>query len=104
MSRTRVYSAATMGVMDRFFTALEICREQRILKVNKYCDQHGINASHLYLQRKERCRGFFEIGWAIPLVRSYGVSSFWLLTGLGTMFAPKGAREYEEQLPSASGQ
>lgn len=95
MSRTRQYLPTTTDVMERFFVALEECRAQRILKVSDYCQQNGICSRNLYVQRKYRERGYFEIGWAIPLVRRYGVSAFWLLTGLGKMFAPKGFEEYD---------
>lgn len=99
MSRRRVYSVATIAVMDRFFVALESCRAHKILKVCDYCDDNGILACNLYRQRKDRTRGYFEIGWCVPLVEKYGISALWLLTGLGAMYSPKGREEYDSPLP-----
>lgn len=95
MSRTRQYLPTTSSVMERFFIALEECRAQGKLKVSDYCRDAGIRSRNLYVQRKYQHRGYFEIGWATPLVMKYGVSAFWLLTGLGKMFAPKGFSEYD---------
>lgn len=88
MSKTRNYNADTLAIMDRFFSALEACKQQKLIKtLTAYCDENGIDKPHFYTQRKDRNRGFFEIGWAVPLVRQCGVSSRWLLTGVGSMFA-----------------
>lgn len=88
MSNTRRYNEDTLAVMDRFFTALDACKKQKLIKnFTAYFDAHGIAAPHFYMQRKDRSRGFFEIGWAVPLIRECGISSRWLLTGVGSMFA-----------------
>lgn len=88
MSKTRNYNPDTLAVMERFFTAIEACKQQKLIKtVTTYCAECGIDAPHFYTQRKDRTRGFFEIGWAVPLIRNCGVSSRWLLTGVGSMFA-----------------
>ncbi len=88
MSKTRNYNADTLAVMERFFTAIDACKQAKLIKtLTAYCDAHGIDKPHFYTQRKDRSRGFFEIGWAVPLIRDCGVSSRWLLTGVGSMFA-----------------
>lgn len=88
MSKTRNYNADTLAVMERFFTAMDACKQAKLIKtLTAYCDAHGIDKPHFYTQRKDRSRGFFEIGWAVPLIRDCGVSSRWLLTGVGSMFA-----------------
>lgn len=88
MSKTRNYNADTLAVMERFFTAVAACKQAKLIgTVSAYCNAHGIDTPHFYLQRKDRSRGFFEIGWAVPLIRDCGVSSRWLLTGEGEMFA-----------------
>lgn len=88
MSKTRNYNADTLAVMERFFTAIDACKQAKLIKtLTAYCEAHGIDKPHFYTQRKDRTRGFFEIGWAVPLIRDCGVSSRWLLTGVGSMFA-----------------
>lgn len=88
MSKTRNYSQDTLDVMERFFVALEACKESKVINsVSEYCETNKIAPDALYRQRKHRERGLFEIGWAVPLIRSHGVSARWLLTGVGSMFA-----------------
>lgn len=87
MSRRRAYSEETLGIMRRFFEAVDAIKEyKRISNVQQYLDLIGVPKSHYYMQRKEIHRGFFEVGWIVPLVRNFGISSAWLLTGVGAMF------------------
>lgn len=87
MSRRRAYSDTTLGIMNRYFTAFDALREnKRIRNVAKFCEENGIDKRHLYAQRKDLGKGFFEVGWLVPLIRDCGVSSAWLLTGVGAMF------------------
>lgn len=88
MSRTRNYNQDTLDVMERFYVALEACKQCKVIKsVAEYCEVNNIETAALYRQRKHREKGLFEIGWAVPLIRTCGVSARWLLTGVGTMFA-----------------
>lgn len=88
MSRRRVYSPVTKDIMRRFFDALEICLQNKLARsIASFCEDNQIDRRHFYTQRKDLDRGFFEVGWLVPLVNDYGVSSQWLLTGKGTMFA-----------------
>lgn len=87
MSRTRVYSETTIGIMTRYYEAFDAAKENgRIRSITKFCDDNGIDKRHFYAQRKELSKGFFEVGWLVPLIRDCGVSSAWLLTGIGSMF------------------
>lgn len=87
MSRTRVYSPITLGIMTRFYEAFDASREAgRIKSITRFLEENGIDKRHFYAQRKEMCRGFFEVGWLVPLIKDCGVSSAWLMTGVGSMF------------------
>lgn len=87
MSRRRNYSAETIAVMERFFAALDVCLAHKIIKnLTRFCADYSIDKRHFYVQRKDLGRGFFEVGWLLPLIRDCGVSPEWLLTGNGTMF------------------
>lgn len=73
--------------MTRYFEAFDAAVENgRIESVRKFCRDHDIDRRHFYAQRKELSKGFFEVGWLVPLIRDCGVSSAWLLTGVGSMF------------------
>ena len=87
MSRRRAYSEATISIMERYFSALERCRELKMIKnVGAFCEENDMDKRHLYAQKRDLGRGFFEVGWLVPLVRDFHVSSYWLLTGQGEMF------------------
>lgn len=88
MSRTRNYSIDTLDTQKRFFDALESLSQLERLNggVSGFCELHGIDKRHLYAQRREPNRGYFEVGWLAPLVKFYKVSANWLLTGRGKMF------------------
>lgn len=88
MSKTRNYSQDTLDVMERFYVALEACKQNNVINsVAEYCEKNNIESAALYRQRKHREKGLFEIGWAVPLIRNCGVSARWLMTGVGSMFA-----------------
>lgn len=88
MSKRRVYNQNTLDIMQRFFHAMEICKANGLLKsYASYFSECGIVKANFYLQRKDLHRGFFEVGWLVPLIRDCGVSAYWLMTGKGTMFA-----------------
>ena len=87
MSRRRAYSDRTLEIMSRFYTAFDAANEVgRIKSINQFCLDAGIDKRHFYAQRKDLGKGFFEVGWLVPLITECGVSSAWLLTGVGSMF------------------
>lgn len=87
MSRRRAYSPDTMGVMERFFLALDKSLEEgRLKNMSQFCEKYKIDKRHLYTQRKDLSRGYFEVAWVVPLVRDCSVSPRWLLTGEGGMY------------------
>lgn len=88
MSRRRVYRDETIAVMERFFKALEAVIEAKAIRgVQTYCKEFGIDKRHLYAQKKDLNKGFFEVFWILPMIKKFGVSSDWLLFGEGEMFA-----------------
>ena len=62
MSRRRVYRDETMAVMERFFKALEAIIDVKAIRgVQTYCNDFGIDKRHLYAQKKDLNKGFFEV-------------------------------------------
>lgn len=88
MSRRRKYSEETIAIMQRYFYALERCIELRLLKnMSWYCETYRIDKRHLYAQRADMSKGYFEVGWMVSLIEGCSVSPFWLMTGVGDMFS-----------------
>lgn len=74
-------------IIARFYEALDaIIAQKKIRGVNTYCRLYEIDRRNLIAQRKDLERGWFQVSWLVPMVREYGVSSSWLLTGFGSMF------------------
>ena len=87
MSRKRVYNQDTIAIMQRFFEAIEICRQNKLIpSYTEFCSDNNIDKAHFYTQRKDLGRGFFEVGWIVPLIKECGISANWIMTGKGMMF------------------
>jgi hypothetical protein len=83
MSRRRNYKKETLDIEQRFFGKIrELVEAKRIPGgIGGYCDRHGIDRRHFYVQMKDNGRGFFEVAWILPLVGQYGITAEWLLFG-----------------------
>lgn len=88
MSRTRVWKPETVGIMQRFFATLDELKALKRLRggVAGYCQDADIDRRHLYAQKKDASRGFFEVAWLLPLMTEYNVEPQWLLFGTGEKY------------------
>ncbi len=76
-----------MNIIDRFYKALDaIIAMGKIRGVATFCRLYDIDRRNFYAQRKDLSRGWFEASWLYHMVKDYGVSADWLLTGRGKMF------------------
>ena len=72
--------------IGRFFLALDALLADKTLRgFQTYSRLYGIDKRHLYTQKMDYGRGYFEIYWLMPMVESYGISAEWLLFGNGRM-------------------
>ena len=75
------------GSEQKFYSALDaIIAMKKIRGVNTYCRLNNIDRRNFIAQRKDLERGWFQLSWLYPMVKEYGVSAKWLLTGFGRMF------------------
>lgn len=94
MSRRWVYRDETLAIIGRFFEALDALIETKAIRgLNTYCTKYNIDSRHIYAQKKDLNKGFFEVYWILPMISDYGVSSKWMLFGKGPMFRPTAKRD-----------
>lgn len=75
-------------VVSRFFEALAMLKAQRVIRGKKtFTDRYEINRWNLNTIEKNPVSDMFQVEWLGHLVRDYGVSACWLLTGAGSMFS-----------------
>lgn len=74
-------------IVRRFFEALyRLKADRKIRGKQTFTSEYGINRWNLNTLEKEPCRDIFQVAWLSFLVRDYGVSPTWLLTGFGDFY------------------
>ena len=77
-------TADSQKVVRRFFEALQVLKQERIIRGKQtFTARYGINRWNLNTLEKEPSRDIFQPAWLSYLVKDYGVSATWLLTGQG---------------------
>lgn len=71
-------------IVKRFFEALRILKEHKVIRGKKtFTDRYGINRWNMNTLEKDPERDIFQAAWLSYLVKDYGISPRWLLTGEG---------------------
>lgn len=74
-------------VIRRFFEALYALKARKDIRGKQtFTNQYNINRWNLNSLEKDMSRDIFQAAWLTYLVRDYGVSAQWLITGRGDMF------------------
>ena len=83
-------------VIGRMFEALDYLKQAgRLRGLQTFTRRYGINRWNMVTLRKEPHRDMFELAWFTYLVRDYGISARWLLTGEGSIVSVRGGRKKE---------
>lgn len=76
-----------LAINRRFFLALDMLRQKRILRGKKtFATKHGINPWNIFMAQREPEKHFINVEWLSFLVTDYGISAEYLLTGVGNVF------------------
>lgn len=74
-------------IVKRFFEALyRLKTDRKIRGKQTFTNRYGINRWNMLTLEKEPERDIFQAAWLGYLVRDYGVSPMWLLTGKGDFY------------------
>lgn len=76
-------------ITKRFFEALYELKNRGIIRGKQtFTNRYGINRWNLNaLEKGQSTQNSVQLDWLTYLVRDYGISGRWLLTGEGEMFA-----------------
>lgn len=84
-------------IVRRFFQALQHLKERKKIRGKQtFTRDHGINRWNMNTLEKDPSRDIFQPAWLTYLVKDYGVSATWLLTGQGEILKyekEEGAKE-----------
>lgn len=81
-------------IVRRFFTALEELKARGFIRGKQtFTTRYGINRWNMSTLEKEPQRDIFQPAWLEYLVRDYGMSAHWLLTGKGKIFTNEKATQ-----------
>lgn len=64
-----------------------VIQKGEIRGVATFTNQHDINRRNFCTVRKRPESDMFQVAWLTYLVRDFGVSAHWLITGFGDMFS-----------------
>lgn len=82
----------SQAIVKRFFDALYRLKDDRRIRGKQtFTREYGINRWNLNTLEKEPERDIFQVSWLTFLVRDYGVSPRWLLTGTGDFYQKREA-------------
>ena len=74
-------------ITARFFEAIARLRNEGALKgVKTFTDRYGINRWNFISASRDMKSNIFQVAWLAHLVKDYGVSPLWLLTGEGDFY------------------
>lgn len=82
-----MHDEISQKIIDRFFEVLYDLKARRVIRGKQtFTNRYGIVRWDLNNVEKKRSPGSFQMSWLGYLIRDYGVSSLWLMTGQGDMY------------------
>jgi len=83
-------SEDSQKIIKRFFEAIYMLKSLKIIRGKQtFTAKYEINRWNFNTLEKDMSRDIFQMAWLAYLINDYGISSQWLMTGKGEMFAKK---------------
>jgi hypothetical protein len=80
----------SIAIIKRFYEAIDILIASKNLRgIQSFTREHGINRWNFVTVRKKPESDMFQLVWISHLVKDFNVSTKWIMTGQGDMFAAK---------------
>ena len=80
----------SLEIINRMYEALGFLKERKAIRgIKTFTDRYGIDRRNFISIANSDGRYGIQPGWLTYLVRDYGVSAHWLLTGEGEPFKDK---------------
>lgn len=80
----------SQAIVRRFFDALYRLKSDRKIRGKQtFTREYGINRWNMNTVEKNPASDMFQMAWLSYLVRDFGVSPMWLLTGFGDFYMSK---------------
>lgn len=77
----------TVEIIKRFYQAFDVLLSTKEIRYTKnFTDKYDIVRPHFLYVKREPTSKAFQLSWISILIRDYGVSSQWIMTGNGEMF------------------
>lgn len=74
-------------VVKRFFEVINFLKKTKSINKTDLVFKYGINHRNFWYVENNPNSGMFQVAWLTYMVKEYGVSAEWLLTGSGEMFS-----------------
>lgn len=76
-------------VVKRFFDVINFLKKTKSINKTDLVFKYNINQRNFWYAGKNPSSSMFQVAWLTYMVREYGVSAEWLLTGEGDMLNNK---------------
>ena len=88
--RDNMQTEESQAIIRRFFQAIYYLKDEKIIRGKAtFAKKYQINRLNLSKLERNHASDIFQVAWLGYLVKDYGVSSTWLLTGRGTIMPVK---------------
>jgi len=78
----------SIAIIKRFYEAIDMLIASKVIRGKQtFTRQYDINRWNFHTVRQKPESDMFQLIWISHLVRDFGISAEWIMTGKGGMFA-----------------